>query len=318
MFDAISLGELLIDFTPRGISEQGSYIFEANSGGAPCNMLAAMSKLGKSTAFIGKVGDDTFGHFLHDTLARLNINTDSLFFTPDSFTTLAFVTLDETGNRSFSFSRNKSADIMLSPDDINAQAIKNARIFHCGTLSLTDSPSKEATVKALNIARENGVLISADPNLRKPLWKNTEDAKKAIRLVLDYADIIKISDYELEFLYGEKDIVKAAYRLKDEFRPKILFVTCGKDGAYLLKDGILLHHPCFDVNTVDTTGAGDCFCGAALSALIDMELDFKNINEPECEYILRYASAAASLATAGRGAIASMPNAGAVTALMNG
>lgn len=318
MFDVISLGELLIDFTPRGLSEQGSYVFEANSGGAPCNVLAAMTKLGKSAAFIGKVGDDTFGHFLCDTLKRLDINTDSLYFSKDSFTTLAFVTIDETGNREFSFNRNKSADVMLAPEEVDTELIKKARIFHCGTLSLTDSPSREATLRALDIAKENSVLISVDPNLREPLWKNLDDARQAIKLVLGYADIIKISDYELEFLYGIKDIKQSALKLWNEYKPKILFVTCGRDGAYLLKDDIFLHHPCFDVQTIDTTGAGDCFCGAALSCMLNKQLNFAGLDVQTCSYILKFASAAASLATTKRGAIASMPDTEDIVKLMNG
>lgn len=318
MFDTVSLGELLIDFTPRGLSEQGSYVFEANSGGAPCNVLAAMTKLGNSAAFIGKVGDDTFGHFLCDTLKRLNINTDSLYFSEDSFTTLAFVTIDETGNREFSFNRNKSADVMLAPEEVDSELIKKSRIFHCGTLSLTDSPSKEATLRALDVAKENGVLISVDPNLREPLWKNLDDARRAINLVLGYADIIKISDYELEFLYGIKDIKQSALKLWNEYKPKILFVTCGRDGAYLLKDDIFLHHPCFDVKTIDTTGAGDCFCGAALSCILNKKLNFAGLDVQACSYILKFASAAASLATTKRGAIASMPDTEDIVKLMNG
>lgn len=318
MFDTVSLGELLIDFTPRGLSEQGSYVFEANSGGAPCNVLAAMTKLGNSAAFIGKVGDDTFGHFLCDTLKRLNINTDSLYFSEDSFTTLAFVTIDETGNREFSFNRNKSADVMLAPEEVDSEMIKKSRIFHCGTLSLTDSPSREATLRALDVAKENGVLISVDPNLREPLWKNLDDARRAINLVLGYADIIKISDYELEFLYGIKDIKQSALKLWNEYKPKILFVTCGRDGAYLLKDDIFLHHPCFDVKTIDTTGAGDCFCGAALSCILNKKLNFAGLDVQACSYILKFASAAASLATTKRGAIASMPDTEDIVKLMNG
>ena len=316
MFDVVSLGELLIDFTPRGLSEQGSYVFEANSVGAPCNVLAAVTKLGKSAAFIGKVGDDTFGHFLCSTLKRLNINTDSLYFSGDSFTTLAFVTIDDTGNREFSFNRNGSADVMLEPEEIDPELIKKSKIFHCGTLSLTDSPSREATLRALDIAGKNGVLISVDPNLREPLWKSLDDARRAMELVLGYADIIKISDYELEFLYGKKDIKQAALTLWNEYKPKILFVTCGRDGAYLLKDDIFLHHPCFDVKTIDTTGAGDCFCGSALSCMLDKGLDFDSLGADDCKYILKFASAAASLATTKRGAIASMPDAGEVIKLV--
>lgn len=308
MFDILALGELLIDFTPCGTSEQGSYVFEANPGGAPCNVLAAASKLNKSTAFIGKVGKDTFGEFLKNTIEDYKINTEGLVVTPDYFTTLAFVTLDENGNRNFAFSRKNSADVMLSADEVDENLIKNSKIFHCGTLSLTDESCKKATMKALDIAKENGVVISVDPNLREPLWKSMDDAENAIKTVLEYADIIKISDYEIEFLYGEKDVLKGAMRLYEEYSPKILFATCGKDGAYLIKDDIVLHHPCFScVKTIDTTGAGDSFCGTSLSCLLEYNLDFDSLYEEECKYIIKYASAAASLVTSKRGAIFAMP-----------
>lgn len=308
MIDIAALGELLIDFTPRGISEQGSYLFEANSGGAPCNVLAAMRNLGKSAAFIGKVGTDMFGRFLKDTIEKLGIDSSGLILSDDFFTTLAFVKLDEQGNREFSFSRNNSADVMLQPEEVNPEQICSARIFHCGTLSLTHPSSRAALLKGLNLAREHGVLISVDPNLREPLWKDLEQAKAAMRLALSYADVIKISDYELEFLYKETDVVKAANLLREEFHPKILFATCGRDGAYLLKDDVVIHHPCFDsVKTIDTTGAGDSFCGAALSRLLDWGLDFDALDKAACKELLRYASAAASLATAKRGAIPAMP-----------
>ncbi len=309
MYDIISLGELLIDFTPRGLSERGNYLFEANPGGAPCNVLAAAAALGKKTAFIGKVGEDTFGSFLKDTISSLGIGTQSLYKTPDCFTTLAFVTLDSEGNRNFAFSRNGSADTMLSPDEISDSTVKDTSVFHVGTLSLTDEPSRSATLKALDCARANGVVISVDPNLREPLWKNAEDAKTAIRTVLSYADIIKISDYELAFLYGTSDVRTGMEKCFEEFSPKILFATCGKDGAYVMCNGITVHHPCYlKVKTVDTTGAGDSFCGASLSALIDAGLDFESLGENELYEIIRFASAAASITTSRYGAISVMPN----------
>ncbi|MCI8359837.1 MAG: carbohydrate kinase [Clostridiales bacterium] len=318
MFDIVALGELLIDFTPRGVSEQGSYVFEANSGGAPCNVLAAARRLDKSAAFIGKVGTDMFGRFLKETIEKLGIDSSGLILSEEFFTTLAFVKLDEQGNREFSFSRNNSADVMLTPEEVDPALIRQARIFHCGTLSLTHPASRAALRKGLDLAKEYGVLISVDPNLREPLWENLEAAKAAMRLVLSCADIIKISDYELAFLYGETDVVKAARRLLEDFRPKILFATCGKEGAYLLKDGILLHQPCFEVKTIDTTGAGDAFCGAALSRLADRGLAFDRLDEAACRELLRYASAAASLATAKRGAIPAMPAAGEIDRLLQG
>ncbi|MBQ4161134.1 MAG: carbohydrate kinase [Clostridia bacterium] len=318
MKDIIGLGELLIDFTPRGTSEHGSYVFESNPGGAPPNVLAAMQKLGKSTAFIGKIGTDTFGVFLKDTLVKLGIDTEGLVMTDEYFTTLAFVTLDDDGNRSFAFARKASADVMLSADEVNEDQIKNARIFHCGTLSLTHESAKQATIKALECAKANGVCISVDPNLRLALWENEDKAKEAIRLALSYADILKISDYEIEFLYGTTDIKEGIKRLQADFGAKLIFATCGKDGAYMAKGDMVLHHPCFDsVKTVDTTGAGDCFCGTALSKLLDYNLDIDALNEEACMDILRYANAAASLATASYGAIPAMPDDSQIQALIN-
>lgn len=307
MKDIVALGELLIDFLPRGKSDQGSNLYEANPGGAPCNVLAAMARLSKKTAFIGKVGTDTFGIFLRETLQRLNIDAAGLVATPDYFTTLAFVTLDAQGNREFAFSRKNSADVMLTPDEVDPALIKSARIFHCGTLSLTHENCRAATLKALDAAKSGGVLISVDPNLREGLWGSLEEAAAAMRLALGYADIIKISDYELSFLYGEGDVVSGAKRALADFSPKILFATCGKEGAYLLKGDTVLYHPSFPVNTVDTTGAGDCFCGAVLAKLLDYDLDIDGMSEAHCREVLRFANAAASLATTKRGGITAMP-----------
>lgn len=319
MKDIIALGELLIDFTPRGVSEQGSYVFESNPGGAPPNVLAAMQKLGKSTAFIGKVGTDTFGIFLKDTLDKLGIGTEGLILTDDYFTTLAFVTLDADGNRSFAFSRKASADVMLTEDEVDEAMIRDAKIFHCGTLSLTHESSKKATLKALKCAKAAGVCVSVDPNLRLALWDSEDAAKDAIRLALSYADIMKISDYEIEFLYGTTDIKEGIRRLQEEFDAKIIFATCGKDGAYMAAGDLLLHHPCFnEVKTVDTTGAGDCFCGTALSKLLDYGMNLDTPDEATCMDILRYANAAASLATTCYGAIPAMPDDAQIQALING
>lgn len=319
MFDIVALGELLIDFTSRGNSENGSLIFEANPGGAPCNVLSVMTKLGKKTAFIGKVGNDAFGSLLKETLEKLKIDTAQLKITDEHFTTLAFVTLDDDGNRSFSFSRKNSADVMLSPDDIDEKTIKNSKIFHCGTLSLTNSISKDATIKALDIARRENVIISVDPNLRMPLWNTTNDAKNAMDTVLRYADIIKISDYEVEFLLGETDMKNGARMMFEKYSPKVVFVTCGKNGAYMTCGGEVFHYPCYsDVKTVDTTGEGDCFMGSALSELLDYGIDFENLSEDCCIDILRYANAAASLATTKYGSLMIMPNNDEIEGLING
>lgn len=307
MFDVVSLGELLIDFSQKqDVSD--SMVFQANAGGAPGNVLAELAKLGKKTAFIGKVGNDMFGKHLVNTLNNLSVDTRGVIVSNTEFTTLAFVSLDQHGNRSFSFARNNSADVMLSCDELNSELIKNSRIFHCGTLSLTHPVSKKATIKALDIAAENQIKISVDPNLRLNLWKSKQEAKQAIETVMSYAHIIKISDYEIEFLYGDIDIETAAEKLVCDFSPEVLFITCGKNGAYMYSNGYLCYEPCFtNIKTVDTTGAGDCFCGAALSELLDTTLNFNNLCVNNCRKILKFANAAANLSTSKYGAIPSMP-----------
>ena len=315
MYDITSLGELLIDFTPRGKSDGDNPLFEANPGGAVCNVLSAASRLGKKTAFIGKVGDDAFGKLLKETLEKLNIDTRGLTLSPEFFTTLAFVTLDSKGNRSFSFSRNNSADVMLDESEVDPDMIKNSKIFHCGTLSLTHPKSRAATEKALKIAKEAETIISVDPNLRMPLWKDAAAAKSAIEFVLAAADIIKISDYEIEFLYGTKDILGGAKKILADFKPKVLFATCGSNGAYALTDSYAMHFPCFDsVKVIDTTGAGDCFCGAALSKLLDIGLSA--LTKDALAETLRFASAAAGLVTEKYGALTSMPSESEICALV--
>lgn len=311
-YDIVALGELLIDFTDRG-----ARLYEANPGGAPCNVLAAAAKLGDRTAFIGKVGADMFGKMLRRTIEELGIDASHLYETEDAFTTLAFVALDENGNREFSFSRHKSADLLLTEAEIDEEMIRNARVFHCGTLSLTDEPSRSATLYAMKLARKNGVCVSVDPNLRMGLWKTKEDAAEAIRTVLAAADIIKISDYETEFLYGTADPKEAIARLCAEYSPKMVFLTCGNQGAYLWKDNVLLHEPCFDVKTIDTTGAGDSFCGAALHMLLAFGMVPEQLTESDCRTLLRYASAAASLTTTKRGAIPALPDQAEIEALLN-
>ena len=308
MFDIISLGETLIDFTSKGVSAQGAKIFEANPGGAPCNVLAAMSKIGKSCAFIGKVGNDMFGNTLIDTMKSLNIDTRGVTVSDTEFTTLAFVSLSENGDREFSFARKNSADVMLSEEEVDEEIIKNARILHIGTLSLTHPSARKATEKAVRIAKENGVIISCDPNIRLGLWDTPENAAEAIKYVLSQADIIKISDYETEFLYGSTDITECAKRVFNTYTPRCLFLTAGKNGAYMMTKNHFLHEPCLSgIRTVDTTGAGDCFCGVALYGLLENGFDTENYGEATCRDVLKLANTAANLSTERFGAIASMP-----------
>lgn len=304
-FDVVSLGEILIDFTQKSVKDLE---FTANPGGAPCNVLAQLSRLGKKTAFLGKVGHDQFGSFLENTLICHNINTDGVVATDEAFTTLAFVGLDSQGNRSFSFVRNNSADVLLSKDEVRYDIIAEGKIFHCGSLSLTHSCSDAATVSALEFAASLGLLISVDPNIRLKLWKNPNDAAKTVDYLFKMADIIKLSDYEISFLYGQEDILTSIKHIFSDYRPKILFLTCGSNGAYISTDRNTYHIPCLkNINTVDTTGAGDSFCGAALSKLLDYSLDFNSLNEDSYVDILRFANAAANISTTCYGAVPSMP-----------
>ena len=306
MYDVTALGELLIDFTPYGKSESGNPLYKANPGGAPCNVLSQLCKLGKKTSFIGKVGDDSFGHTLGGLLEHLGIGTEGLRYSNNALTTLAFVHLDDAGDRSFSFARNQSADVMLLSDEIDQEQIRNSRIFHCGTLPITGEPSRSATLKALQCAKDSGILVSVDPNLREPLWPDLEQAKKAMWQVMEYSDIIKISDYELAFLYGTVDVKEGAVKLYSDLKPKIIFATCGKDGAYLKTENGIWYHRCYtEVKTVDTTGAGDAFFGAALSKLLDTGFA---VAQEQAMDILRFSSAAAALVTTKKGAILSMPS----------
>lgn len=307
MYDVVALGELLIDFVRKNTDSKNEQCFCANAGGAPCNVLCQLSKLGKSTAFAGKVGNDMFGRQLKKTLEEYKIGTQGLVLSDTEFTTLAFVDLDNEGNRSFSFSRKKSADVMLNVDEVNEELIKKAEIFHCGTLSLTDEPSKSATLKALKTAKENGVYISVDPNLRLPLWENEGEARKAFETVFKYADILKISDNEVEFFTGCKDIKLGANRIFKEYKPKIMCVTCGKNGAFALSGDSVCEDEGFpNFDTVDTTGAGDSFCGALLYKILELDKPIEGINEKELGELLRFATLTASLSTTAYGAMPSM------------
>ncbi len=308
MYDIVALGELLIDFTPQGKSQQGNFLFEANPGGAPCNMLAAAAKLGRKTAFIGKVGNDDFGKRLKDSIEHQGINADSLYLTDESFTTLAFVTLGEDGSRSFSFARKPGADTLLRAEEVDEELIKSAKVFHCGTLSMTHEPAKSATMKALETAKTCGTIISADPNIRLKLWASEESAREAMRTVLGYADIVKISDDELEFFYGSSDIEKSGRRLMDEFDISLLFITCARAGAYAMNKAETVYHPAYTcLKAVDSTGAGDAFCGVALSELLNAE-DPKMPAKDELTRILSVASAAAGIVCTRYGAAAVMPS----------
>ncbi|MBQ3774147.1 MAG: carbohydrate kinase [Pseudobutyrivibrio sp.] len=304
--DVVALGELLIDFTENGLSEQGNPLLEANPGGAPCNVLAMLQKYGKSTAFIGKVGNDNFGHMLADTVKSLGIDVSNLKFDDEIHTTLAFVHTYEDGDRDFSFYRNPGADVRLSAEEIDPSIIEKAKIFHFGTLSMTHSTVENATIKAIQLAKDSGCLVSFDPNLRPPLWSDLSVAKEKMDYGFGKCDILKISDDEVTFFTGEADVLKGAKLIKEKYGIKLVCATLGKDGSYALYgDKVVKCDPFLNPNTIETTGAGDTFMGSVLNSVLEVGID--NYDEDSLKAMLTTANAAASLITTKRGALKVMP-----------
>lgn len=308
MFHAIALGELLIDFTPCGVSDAGNTIFERNPGGAPANVLAAMAKLGARTAFIGKVGSDQFGSFLDECLSRNGIDTSGLKRSDTVNTTLAFVHLSETGDRSFSFYRNPGADMMLEESDIDWKMVADSRIFHFGSISMTDEPARSATFKALKVARESGAIVSYDPNLRPPLWRSLDEAKTRIKEGLNHSDILKISEEELEFITGEKDLVKGTGLLAEK-GPGFIMVTLGPKGAFCRLGDTTGKFNTYETKVVDTTGCGDAFLGGVLYRLKDMQLsEIRKLSKSSIEEIIDFGNAVGALTATKKGAIPALPS----------
>lgn len=304
--DVVAIGELLIDFAPIDKTEQGYPVMAANPGGAPANFLAALTKYGAETAFIGKVGNDTFGHLLKSTLSEAGISTEGLIISDEAFTTLAFVTLDEHGDRSFAFARKPGADTQLKFEEIDLSLIDKAKVLHFGTLSLTDEPARTATIKAVEYARQKGRLISFDPNLRPPLWKDLEEAKDAILWGLKQADIVKISIDEVEFLWN-CDAGTAAQKLLNEFGVKLVFITLGAEGCYF-ENAVCSGTASYggELNVIDTTGAGDIFGGSAMSRIIKQFQPPESLTAQQLQPIADFACAAASLSTQKLGGISSL------------
>ena len=305
--DVVALGELLIDFTSSGESGQGNPLFEANPGGAPCNVLALLNKLGKKTAFLGKVGDDMFGHMLKDTVREAGIDVSGLSFSKDIPTTLAFVKTYEDGDRDFSFYRKPGADMMLEEADLNEDLLRNTKIFHFGTLSMTHDTIRKTTKEAIRIAKEAGAVISFDPNLRVPLWESLGDAKEQIAYGLSVCDVLKIADNEIEFMTGTKDFDEGARILKEKYpQIKILNVTAGADGSYCYYGSQKMFVPSYRLGgTIETTGAGDTFCGSVLNYVLEHGLE--EYSKEQIHDMLSFANAAAYLVTTKKGAIRSMP-----------
>ncbi|HEY8363157.1 MAG TPA: carbohydrate kinase [Tissierellaceae bacterium] len=307
MFDVVALGELLIDFTWSGYSSAGNVLFERNPGGAPANVLVAVSKLGGKGAFIGKVGNDIFGYFLKGVLERYNINTVGLKFSNEANTTLAFVYLDELGERSFSFYRNPGADMMLRPEDLELELLDNTKIFHFGSLSLTDEPARDATLKALEYAKSKRITVSYDPNWRPALWKSDMIAREKMSLGLEYADVLKVSKEEMEFLTGYSDLEVGSKSLFDR-GAKLVVITLGAKGCYYRHVSGTGHVSTYDVKVVDTTGAGDAFWGAVLYCISRLEYSLDKLNSHDIEKIMDFANAAGALCVSRKGAIPAMPS----------
>ena len=306
-FDVVALGELLIDFTENGSSPQGNPLFEANPGGAPCNVLAMLKKLGRTCAFIGKVGDDIFGRQLCQTVESAGIDTRGLLMDGSVPTTLAFVKTGENGERDFSFYRNPGADMLLREDELPLDIIAGAKIFHFGTLSSTHSDIRQATRRAVLEAKAGGALISFDPNLRPPLWKELQEAREQIAWGLSQCDILKIADNELVFMTGQEDLAVGARQLRAAY-PEIslLNVTAGPKGSTCYCGEQSVHVPGFTLGgTIETTGAGDTFCACILNYVLDHGVS--GLNKDQLTEMLRFANAAAYLITTKKGAIRSMP-----------
>ena len=307
-FDVTALGELLVDFTQNGLSEQGNLLFEANPGGAPANVLAMLCKLDKRCAFIGKVGRDAFGELLAETVSGLGVDTRGLKRDAGIPTTLALVHTLPGGDRDFSFYRKPGADILLSAEELDEELLTGCRIFHFGTLSLTDEPVRSATRAAVKQAREAGALISFDPNLRAPLWRSMDEAKAAIRWGLGQCDILKIADNELEFMTGETDFDRGAALLRAEYpNIRLVNVTAGADGSYSYYGAFRVFvSACRLGGVVETTGAGDTFCACVLNYVLSHGLE--KLSEAQLHEMLRFANTAAYLVTTKKGAIRSMPS----------
>jgi len=304
-FDVIALGELLVDMASSGVSSHENDMFEACPGGAPCNVLAMLSNLGKKTAFIGKVGQDMFGKMLKDTIEGLGINAEMLHMDEKVNTTLAFVKNNADGDREFSFYRNPGADMMLKEEDIDEDFIKRGIIFHHGTLSMTHEECRNATKKAIKFAKDNSLIISFDPNLRESLWDDLNKAKEQMEYGMQYCDILKISDNELQFVTGIEDFDDGIRYLKEKYNIKLILLTLGKNGSRAYYKNSKVEVPAKSVNAIDTTGAGDTFCGCVLNYILENDLD--TLSEDKLKEMLIFANVAAAIVTTRKGALKAMP-----------
>lgn len=305
-FDIVAIGELLIDFTDAGMGENGMCLFEQNPGGAPANMLTVASHMGLKTAFVGKVGNDMHGMFLKKTLEKEKICTDYLRVDEDTFTTLAFVKLNEDGEREFSFARKPGADTQLKPEEVDFEMLKKCKIFHTGSLSMTTEPIRTTTIQAIEAAKAAGSIISYDPNYRASLWEEEETAIHMINSLVPYADVMKVSDEESLLITGEQDYKLAAEKILEK-GPYIVAVTLGSEGVYLAQKGKNENIKGYQVTAVDTTGAGDSFWGGFLSHFLTYEKALFDMNWEEWKECAKYGNATASLCVQKRGGIPAIP-----------
>ena len=316
-YDVLALGELLIDFTENGISGQGNTIFEANPGGAPCNVLAMLNKLGHKTAFMGKVGVDIFGNKLKAVLDEVGIDTSALVMDADVRTTLAFVQTFADGDRDFSFYRNPGADMMLKEEELKTDMFSACEIFHFGTLSMTHVEVRRATKKAIALAKENGALVSFDPNLRPPLWPSLDLAKEQVAYGLGQCDILKISDNEIQWFTGKEDYDEGIAVLQETYHIPLILLSLGREGSRAYYKGLRVEKaPYLQENTIETTGAGDTFGGSCLHFVLKYGLD--NLDEEKLLEMLSFANGAASLITTRKGALKVMPEVDEVNKLIQG
>lgn len=306
-YDVTALGELLIDFTENSVSNQNNPMFEANPGGAPCNVLSMLSKLGQRTAFIGKVGKDFFGEQLRRAVTEAGINADNLYMDKDIRTTLAFVHTASNGDRDFSFYRNPGADMALTEEEIQEKLIRDSKIFHFGTLSMTHDGVRAATKKAVRIAKDAGAIISFDPNLRPPLWKSMKEAHEQVDYGLSQCEVLKISDNELQWFTGESDFDIGIEYIRRKYHVPMILLSLGREGSRAYYKSLRVDaQPFLQENTVETTGAGDTFCACCLHQILKCGID--NFDEQRLMEMLKFANAAASIITTRKGALRVMPS----------
>lgn len=306
MFDLVGIGEVLIDFTPAGVNASGA-LFQQNLGGGVTNMVCAAAKLGWRSGFIGKVGDDGFGSFCARTMQSIGVDISGLRFSEEQSTTLAFVHLSESGDRSFTFYRKHSADVSLEAAEVDLEMAGNTRMLHFGGVSLTDEPARSATMHAVRRAKASGAMVSFDPNLRLNLWNSPEEAKTVLLDALPLADVIKLSEEEMLLLFGTDDPA-ALCDIQKHTNAKLLIVTLAEKGAVAAVNGRLFRSQAYDVGTVDTTGAGDCFLAGVLHNLLKLDKPVEELTDGEMSRMLAFANAAGSLVCAKMGGVTALPS----------